>query len=552
MSATQARGHIFPLTSLRFVAAAMIVALHLSGKLGLPDFRDTFPYGSGVSFFYVLSGFILTYVYYRPDNKGWPKQKFFEFIKKRFRRLYPLHIATLILICVFVPSVLNDLSSLPYQLTLTQSWFGGKSTAFSYNAPAWSISTEMGFYILFPFFLLLYKRIGAVFLLLMTATLTGVLVLNNVAPDLKWLWELIQVHPLCRLFEFVCGIWIAKLFLTRPDIKGSTLSFTIFEAISILCVLIFGLMIAKISTTSAYSVIGDDLYNSLKRVGLLPFFAFLIWVFSYSRGYISKILSWRPFVFLGEISFAIYLVHQIVIRALTQRPEMILGAPLSVVLMGVLGVTFSISTLLYLGIEKPFIKHGLKNIREVIKQSLSALKRRTTALYLGILAISLILPLTLATGIYPSKNIGPSGLGEGSVRVNLKSTSDAVSLRSHKIDYREGGEICIYLLWEFSSNISDKKLSRLAKEYFVDEEGQNSFSGRNNKVLLIPKKIDESKYPIQIIDKFCQRKNYENWNIQYRIIPDGENAIKFPHGKRVRPYIEFRKTEDVVLMNTEK
>ena len=92
----------------------------------------------------------------------------------------------------------------------------------------------------------------------------------------------------------------------------------------------------------------------------------------------------------------------------------------------------------------------------------------------------------------------------------------------------------------------------MRKEYFVDEEGQNSFSGRNNKVLLIPKKIDESKYPIQIIDKFCQRKNYENWNIQYRIIPDGENAIKFPHGKRVRPYIEFRKTEDVVLMNTEK
>ena len=60
MSSTQIREHILPLTSLRFIAAAMIVALHISGKLGIPDFKESFPYGSGVSFFYVLSCLLYT------------------------------------------------------------------------------------------------------------------------------------------------------------------------------------------------------------------------------------------------------------------------------------------------------------------------------------------------------------------------------------------------------------------------------------------------------------------------------------------------------------
>ena len=552
MSSTQIREHILPLTSLRFIAAAMIDALHISGKLGIPDFKESFPYGSGVSFFYVLSGFILTYVYYRPDNKRWRKLKFFEFIKKRIRRLYPLHIATLILMCVFVPFVLNDLSSLPFQLTLTQSWFGDKATALSYNGPAWSISTEMGFYILFPFFLLLYKRIGTVFLLLSAATIIGILILNNFAPDLAWVWERVEVHPLSRLFEFVCGIWTAKFFLTRNDRKGFDLTFTILELMSILFVLIFGLMIAKISATSAYSAIDSNLYSFLKRSGLFLFFAFLIWVFSYSRGHISKILSWRPFVFLGEISFAIYLVHQIVIFALINRPEMTLGAPPLVVLAGVLGVTFSVSTLLYLGIEKPFIKHGLKNISGVIKQSLFSLKTRTTAINLGLLAVSFIVPVTLATGVSYSKIKSSTGLGEGSVRVNLKSLSHPIVLRSYRIDRREGRDICIKLLWEFGQNITDNNLYGIVKTYAVDEEGKYSVVARNKKALLVPKKVAADKYPVQSIDKFCYRKNYENWDVEFLLIPEEENAISFPYRENIRPAIRFRKTNRVFLMNTKK
>jgi len=187
----------------------MIVALHISGKLGLPDFKESFPYGSGVSFFYVLSGFILTYVYYRPGNK----LKFFDFVKKRFLRLYPLHIATLILMCILVPAVLKDLVHLPAQLTLTQSWFGSKAAAYSFNAPAWSISTEMGFYLLFPFFLLLYKRIGAVFVFLTAATILGLIFMNQAAPNLAYLQHLtlsrhrqqsLQLPSAVRLIHIFC------------------------------------------------------------------------------------------------------------------------------------------------------------------------------------------------------------------------------------------------------------------------------------------------------------------------------------------------------------
>ena len=138
-----------PLTSLRFVAAMMIVTLHS---------RLYFPWGKampaipaldhGVSFFFVLSGFILSHVYTSKQLGYW------RFLLARFARLWPVHVFALIILVTFVrrdsitfegPGIFCRPVTLISNLTLTQSLAPFVSFIFSWNSVSWSISTDSSF-----------------------------------------------------------------------------------------------------------------------------------------------------------------------------------------------------------------------------------------------------------------------------------------------------------------------------------------------------------------------------------------------------------------------
>src|SRR5207249_11094077 len=88
------------LTSLRFIAAAMIVVHHTRGCFGIPPrWGDPFPLQHGVSFFFVLSGFILTYVYPSLRLSGAPR-----FWWARFARVWPAHAFAFVLALFLLPS----------------------------------------------------------------------------------------------------------------------------------------------------------------------------------------------------------------------------------------------------------------------------------------------------------------------------------------------------------------------------------------------------------------------------------------------------------------
>src|SRR4029077_17422654 len=90
------------LTSLRFFAATMIVIGHGSGEFGFHLSPDSlFALNSGVSFFFVLSGFILYYNYPALPNRSAVS----AFYAARFARIWPLHIFALILVLIAFPSV---------------------------------------------------------------------------------------------------------------------------------------------------------------------------------------------------------------------------------------------------------------------------------------------------------------------------------------------------------------------------------------------------------------------------------------------------------------
>ena len=122
------------LTGLRFVAAAMVFVLH-----SMPQPEKWLSLDQGVSFFFVLSGFILTYIY--PDLPDFAAVK--RFYVARAARLWPLHLLTMLLV-VGVGGI-RSFETLALNALLLQAWMPVQRIYFSSNPVSWSISTEASF-----------------------------------------------------------------------------------------------------------------------------------------------------------------------------------------------------------------------------------------------------------------------------------------------------------------------------------------------------------------------------------------------------------------------
>ena len=147
------------LTTLRFLAAAWVVLYtawpHLN--VGFTPVAVTKGY-LGVEVFFVLSGFILSHVYL--EAAGTRRYSYKGFLWARIARVYPLHLVTLAGMAVLglgaaaaglaVSDSLTDWRSLPAHLTLTHAW--GLASASAFNHPSWSISAEWFAYLSFPAF----------------------------------------------------------------------------------------------------------------------------------------------------------------------------------------------------------------------------------------------------------------------------------------------------------------------------------------------------------------------------------------------------------------
>ena len=140
------------LTFLRFITAIAIVVYHYGAAIAPFHFTAiSFLFKQanlGVSFFYVLSGFVmmLAYAHKAPINAK-------LFLWNRLARIYPIYILALLAVCIFFFFVHASIYSKDFTLSLfcLQAWV--PSAALSINKPGWSISVEALFYILFPFIL---------------------------------------------------------------------------------------------------------------------------------------------------------------------------------------------------------------------------------------------------------------------------------------------------------------------------------------------------------------------------------------------------------------
>jgi peptidoglycan/LPS O-acetylase OafA/YrhL len=313
---------LLPLTSLRFVAAMMIVVLH--SKLYFPWAWLQHAPGSlvhGVSFFFVLSGFILTHVYTSKPFPGYGR-----FMLARFARLWPMHVFALLMLLTFVrpdsitfdgPGFFSKWYALLSNLTLTQAVIPFKAYTFSYNSVSWSISTEAFFYLAFPLLLVNIRKtwhvklIGSAICALLFALAFKSCPYDGDMEHIT-IASAIYANPIVRGVEFCLGMstWVVWDRYIK-EARFSTAAWTVIEG-------------AALVMTSAWiywcvAPVGDSIPNLILHAlfnenGSGWLFAILIAAIASGRGWFGKFLSRKPFVFLGHISFSIYMLHQILMK----------------------------------------------------------------------------------------------------------------------------------------------------------------------------------------------------------------------------------------------
>jgi len=372
MSAPLQKPQLRELTSTRFVAAMAVLLGHFADLLTLPPLVSRMISGGiGVSFFFVLSGFILCYRYWDTFVDGINADKFRRYFVARIARVYPLYVVALVLITGLYLTIValrpgtidfppNPLVSWLANLLAVQTFAPTSVTQQFWNGPGWSISTEFAFYLLLPFILaVLAKYIrgmaGLVVVLLCTIALgalaqagTLVMVIGYGWDRLLWLDTVASRNIFWRLPEFMTGVITARLlfgghlsWLGSASARNSLLLGSV--------ALVFLLNLLPWPTQDHAFMIMRQFRLDL---GYMVPFAGVVAALAAGPTLMSTLLQ-RPFSeILGESSYALYIFHWIPWTALSVLKAVgFVVPPLAVVGVILFTVLFSIAS--YLMFEKP-------------------------------------------------------------------------------------------------------------------------------------------------------------------------------------------------------
>lgn len=307
------------LTGARFIAAVFVFVFHslLQGffaNRGLSnDLESVFWMGgwTAVTFFFVLSGFVLTWAMRSTDTvRG--------FYRRRVLKILPNHLITAVvalLLLVFVTSRtvvgagIPKPSTVVMNLLLVQSWSPDWAVRVSLDPPAWSLSCEAAFYVAFPLLFLLVRRIrperlwawaGAVAVVAVivvpvaAAQLPHDSVIQGLGLSFPQFWFVLQFPPV-RALEFVLGMLLARIVMTRRRLP-----------------ITFGGAVAV--TVAAYAV--APLFPAVFRSNAVMIAPLGLLVAASAVADVRQQRSWlasKLMVKLGDITFAFYLWHQLVL-----------------------------------------------------------------------------------------------------------------------------------------------------------------------------------------------------------------------------------------------
>jgi peptidoglycan/LPS O-acetylase OafA/YrhL len=320
------------LTGARFLAALWVLVYHYTVEFRFANVGESGAYQYGhrsplelvigqghlaVDFFFILSGFILAYTYLTDENTVRGGKRVFWVA--RIARIYPVYLLGLLLglgpYLATEHNLQNIVLSVGSHVVMLHAWLPG---ALDLNQPSWSLSVEAFFYALFPLLLPLFARLrrrGLIVILVGSWLFFGLLLASLALlgqatgwGDLWWWRDFVRYNPFINLPDFTAGMTLGILFV-RSDL-GTRLPFNRFRAPT------FDVAIIALVACLAAVIIGfhhfgvqSDVIDTFAPL-VLPVLAALIFLLAFQRGLIARALSLPIAVWLGEISYGVYILHE--------------------------------------------------------------------------------------------------------------------------------------------------------------------------------------------------------------------------------------------------
>ncbi|KUI03967.1 acyltransferase [Mycobacterium sp. IS-3022] len=361
-------GEIRALSGLRIVAAIWVVLFHFRPLLeeSVPGFRSALAPllncgAQGVDLFFMLSGFVLTWNYLDRMGPSFSWRVTARFLWLRLARVWPVYLVTMHLAALWiiftlhighVPSPAADtLTATNYirQALMIQLWFVPFFDGSSWDGPAWSISAEWLAYLLFGALILVIFRIAratrarGLIALAFVATMPPILLL--LATGLfytPWSW-------LPRIvMQFTAGALVcAAVRKLQPSDRTR-------RAAGYAAVLLGGAIVAILYLLDAHPL--PKVPDSAGLVDVL--FVPLLFTLAIGSGTLPWLLSLRPLVYLGHVSFSLYMVHELVHTTwnwMVAQFELQLSPDLTgkLIMVALLGTALIGAVMLYHFVEEP-------------------------------------------------------------------------------------------------------------------------------------------------------------------------------------------------------
>ena len=292
------------LTFTRFIAAAFVLIYHYGQQaypFNLPIVTDIVQVGNiGVSYFFVLSGFILVISQIREEQLP-GRVSAGVFWIHRFARVYPMYLFAFVFhlfLVVSDPTPTESLTAFKVLscITLLQAWF--PSMVMKLNSPGWSLSAEAFFYALFPIVYFVFKNIPRRGAIVVGVVLWGLLTL--VCERLMHVGfnaYFIYTAPILHLGPFLLGMGTAFFFIESPEL---VLRWRIH----------LGLASFGGTALALWLIVTHHPLVPLAHNGLFaPLFALLILALSGSTGRISRLFASPWGQYLGDISYSLYIMQ---------------------------------------------------------------------------------------------------------------------------------------------------------------------------------------------------------------------------------------------------
>jgi peptidoglycan/LPS O-acetylase OafA/YrhL len=289
------------LTGIRALGAWWVVIYHLQPELVPLISQQSFlvnfvGFGHiGVTLFFVLSGFILSYNYAQAF-KSLSASTYCNFIGQRLARIYPVHLATLTLLLTL--AILANLGGHPLgtpekystlkffqHIFLVNGWTLPIET--SWNGVAWTLSVEWLCYLIFPIISVLTFNINKPGIPLFAITLLLIGVVSLGLPG-----------GIYELSMFVAGVFLGRLYISR---FGENFNWEPINAICLLAIVFLG---------SSLSSLGLD--SSTIAVFMILFIYGLVW----GDNFTTRLFGSSTMVYWGYTSYSLYMTHTIVLLLL--------------------------------------------------------------------------------------------------------------------------------------------------------------------------------------------------------------------------------------------